>query len=321
MTLQGPGSGSAPHAASATGQKSGSLRAYWELGKPRLSMMAVFAVVAGAYMAWPARTTSPPWDLLVATTIGTFLAAVGAAALNMYRERELDPLMHRTQDRPLPSGRLQPKNVLWFGAITSLVGVLLVLFGAAPLREDGSRLVGELNWAAGSLCALIVISYVLVYTPMKTRTPLNTLVGAIPGALPPVVGHAAVVGFALPQLVLFAILFCWQIPHFLAIAWRYREDYARAGMQMLPVLDPTGHRTGITMLLYVGGLVIASTLPFLTQMAEGQYLVVALLLDILFFVPVLFAALTRREAAMRMTFVVSIIYLPLLLIAMVMWRK
>ena len=299
----------------------GTLRAYWELGKPRLSMMAVFAVVAGAYMAWPSRSSSPPLDLLVATTLGTFLAAVGAAALNMYRERHLDPLMHRTQGRPLPTGRLSPRSVLAFGATMSVLGVLLVLFGAAPLAYDGTRSVGEWNWTAAGLCALIVISYVLVYTPMKTRTPLNTLVGAIPGGLPPVVGHAAVAGeLALPQLVLFAILFCWQIPHFLAIAWRYREDYARAGMQMLPVVDPTGHRTGIAMLLYVGGLGIASLIPYVTQMADSLYLVVAILLDVIFFVPVLFAALTRRDVAMRMTFLVSIVYLPLLLIAMV-WRR
>ena len=299
----------------------GTLRAYWELGKPRLSMMAVFAVVAGAYMAWPSRSSSPPLDLLVATTLGTFLAAVGAAALNMYRERHLDPLMHRTQGRPLPTGRLSPRSVLVFGATMSVLGVLLVLFGAAPLAYDGTRSVGEWNWTAAGLCALIVISYVLVYTPMKTRTPLNTLVGAIPGGLPPVVGHAAVAGeLALPQLVLFAILFCWQIPHFLAIAWRYREDYARAGMQMLPVVDPTGHRTGIAMLLYVGGLGIASLIPYVTQMADSLYLVVAILLDVIFFVPVLFAALTRRDVAMRMTFLVSIVYLPLLLIAMV-WRR
>ena len=245
----------------------GVIRSYWELGKPRLSMMAVFAVVAGAYMAWPSRSSGPPLDLLVVTTLGTFLAAIGAAALNMYRERDLDVLMHRTQDRPLPTGRLSPRNVLVFGAIASVLGVLLVLFGAAPLAGDGSRTPGEWNWPAASLCALIVISYVLVYTPMKTRTPLNTLVGAIPGALPPVVGHAAVAGDFVPgQLVLFTILFFWQIPHFLAIAWRYREDYARAGMQMLPVVDPTGHRTGITMLLYVGGLGIASLLPYVTHM-------------------------------------------------------
>lgn len=304
-----------------TSTNAGTLGAYWELGKPRLSMMAVFAVVAGAYMAWPSRSSHPPLDLLVATTLGTFLAAIGAAALNMYRERHLDPLMHRTQGRPLPTGRLSPRSVLVFGAIMSVLGVLLVLLGASPLGADGARAVGDWNWTAAGLCALIVISYVLVYTPMKTRTPLNTLVGAIPGGLPPVVGHAAVAGeLAMPQLVLFAILFCWQIPHFLAIAWRYREDYARAGMQMLPVVDPTGHRTGIAMLLYVGGLGIASLIPYVTHMADSHYLVIALLLDAIFFVPVLFAALTRRDVAMRMTFLVSIIYLPLLLIAMV-WRR
>jgi protoheme IX farnesyltransferase len=120
--------------------------------------------------------------------------------------------------------------------------------------------------------------------------------------------------------VLFAILFCWQIPHFLAIAWRYRDDYARAGMRMLPVVDPTGHRTAITMLLYTAGLGVASLLPFVLGMADDRYAVIALFLDLLFFVPVLFAALTRREVAMRMTFLTSIVYLPLLLIAMV-WAR
>jgi protoheme IX farnesyltransferase len=304
----------------------GKLRAYWELGKPRLSLFAVLAVIAGAYMAWPAHGSHPPFDLLVATTVGTFLAAIGAAALNMYRERELDPLMKRTQGRPLPSGRLAPRQVLGFGLTTSTLGVLCVLVGASPLANDGSRPGGAWNWTAAALCAAIVVSYVLVYTPMKVRTPLNTLVGAIPGALPPVVGHAAVIGYlALPQLVLFAILFCWQIPHFLAIAWRYREDYARAGMQMLPVVDPSGYRTALTMLLYVAGLGLASFLPFVTGMLHpdlaDRYIVVALLLDVLFFVPTAFAALTRRDAAMRMTFAASLAYLPLLLLAMVLTRQ
>ncbi|HEX6811218.1 MAG TPA: heme o synthase [Planctomycetota bacterium] len=305
-----------------TGSLGGKLRAYWELGKPRLSAMAVFAVVAGAYMAWPSRRSHPPVDVLVATTLGTFLAAVGAAALNMFRERELDSLMHRTQGRPLPTGRLSSREVLVFGCTMSAIGVLCVLFGAAPLRADGSQSVGELNWTAALVCAAIVVSYVLVYTPMKVMTPLNTLVGAIPGGLPPVVGHAAIVGqLALPQLVLFAIVFCWQIPHFLAIAWRYREDYARAGMRMLPVVDPTGHRTAIVMVLYVACLGIASLVPFVTQMADDRYAVIAVLLNILFFVPTIFAALTRREVAMRMTFLTSIVYLPLLLLAMVWARK
>lgn len=297
------------------------VRAYWELGKPRLSALAVFAVIAGACMAWPSPRTTPPWDLLLATTLGTFLAAIGSAALNMYRERHLDPLMLRTQRRPLPSGRLAPGEVLTFGALAAAAGVLVVLLGAAPLRDDGSRRPGDWNPVAALVCAAIVVSYVVVYTPMKVRTPLNTLVGAIPGALPPVVGHAAVTGrLALPQLVLFAIVFCWQIPHFLAIAWRYRDDYARAGMRMLPVVDPTGYRTAVTMLLYMAGLGIASFLPFVLRMAGERYAAVAVLLNVLFFVPTLFAALTRRESAMRATFVTSIVYLPLLLAAMV-WDR
>jgi heme o synthase len=305
-----------------TGSPGGKLRAYWELGKPRLSLLAVFAVVAGVYMGWPAKETHPPTDLLLATTIGTFLAAVGSAALNMYRERHLDPLMVRTQGRPLPSGRLTPRAVLVFGLVASVLGVLSVLIGASPLAGDGSRPIGAWNWTAGGLSAAIVLSYVLIYTPMKVRTPLNTLVGAIPGALPPVVGHAAVVGeLALPQAVLFAILFCWQIPHFLAIAWRYREDYARAGMRMLPVLDPTGYRTALTMLVYVAGLGIASFLPYFTRMCDERYAVAAFLLDVIFFVPTVFAALTRRDSAMRMTFLTSIVYLPLLFVAMVLTRR
>jgi len=309
----------APIAVTSSG---GKLRAFWELGKPRLSALAVFAVIAGAWMAWPAKGSNPPFDLLFATTFGTFLCAVGSGALNMYRERHLDPLMKRTQGRPLPTGRLSPREVLVFGVVTTIVGVLFVLFGAAPLSfVDGTRSIGTLNWTAAILCASIVGSYVAVYTPMKTKTPLNTLVGAIPGALPPVFGHAAVTGaLAMPQLVLFAIVFCWQIPHFLSIAWRYRDDYAKAGMQMLPVVDPTGHRTAITMLLYVGGLGIASLIPYYTQMAGQRYAVIAVLLDIVFVVPTAFAALTRRDTAMRMTFVTSIVYLPVLLTAMV-WDK
>jgi heme o synthase len=285
----------------------------------------VFAVVAGVYIGWPSRTSHPPLDLLISTTIGTFLAAIGSAALNMWRERHLDPLMERTRGRPLPSGRLSPREVLGFGIVSSTLGVLLVLIGAAPLAADGSRPPGQWNWTAGLLCAAIVASYVLVYTPMKVKTSLNTLVGAIPGALPPVVGHAAVTGhLALAQAVLFLILFCWQIPHFLSIAWRYREDYARAGMQMLPVVDPSGYRTATTMLLYVAGLGVASFLPAITGLVNrdyvDRYLVVAMLLNVLFFVPTVFAALTRRDAAMRMTFVASIVYLPLLFLAMVLTR-
>jgi protoheme IX farnesyltransferase len=261
-------------------------------------------------MGWTPHT--PPLGVVVGTTLGTFLIAVGAAALNMYREHELDCRMLRTQGRPLPSRRLTPRQALRFGILTGALGALTLLLAS--------------NLLATAICTSILLSYVLVYTPMKTRTPLNTLVGAIPGALPPVVGFAAVsgkVGFG--ALVLFAILFCWQIPHFLAIAWRWREDYARGGFRMLPVVDPSGHRTTTTMLLYVAGLGIASLVPVVMQvqgsrMAGSRYAAIAICLDILFFVPAVWAALRRTEAAMRMTFHVSLIYLPLLFAAMV-WDR
>lgn len=283
------------------------LRAYLELGKPRLSALAVFAVVAGCFMGWTPNGT-PPLDVVAGTTIGTFLVAVGAAALNMHRERELDRLMVRTQDRPLPSGRLRPAQVFGFGIASATAGIATLLVTS--------------NLLATALCATILLSYVLLYTPMKTRTPLNTLVGAIPGALPPVVGWAAVTGkLGFGAAILFAILFCWQIPHFLAIAWRHREDYARAGMRMLPVVDPDGARTRTTMLLYVAGLGIASMLPAVVKMAGEVYLVTALLLDVIFFVPAVMAAWTRWESAMRMTFLASLVYLPLLLSVMVLDRQ
>lgn len=283
------------------------LGAFLELGKPRLSALAVFAVVAGCFMGWTPNGT-PPLDIVVATTCGTFLVAAASAAFNMLRERELDARMHRTQARPLPSGRLEPREVFWFGIGTAAAGIGLLLAFSTLL--------------AAAVCTLILLSYVLVYTPMKTKTPLNTLVGAIPGALPPVVGCAAVTGrLGFGAAILFAILFCWQIPHFLAIAWRYREDYARAGMRMLPVVDPAGERTRLTMLLYTAGLGIASLLPFVVRMAGEVYLGTAICLDALFFAPAVTAAFTRWESAMRMTFLVSIVYLPLLLLVMVLDRQ
>lgn len=295
------------NAMAATPAKPGVLRAYLELGKPRLSAMAVFAVVAGCFLGWT-PSGIPPLDVVLATTVGTFLVAAASAALNMYRERELDALMLRTQGRPLPSGRLQPKQVLRFGIVLAVLGEGLLFAFSTPL--------------AAFVCFLILFSYVLVYTPMKVKTPMNTLVGAIPGALPPVVGFAAVTGkVGFGAAILFMILFCWQIPHFLAIAWRHRHDYARAGMRMLPVVDPDGARTRSTMLLYVAGLGIASMLPAIVRMGGEVYLATAILLDVMFFVPAVMAACTRWESAMRLTFLVSLVYLPLLLTVLVLDRQ
>ena len=283
--------------------------AYAELGKLRLSSLAVFAVLAGLFLGWsppPDGSPLPGWWLCFNTMLGTILVAVGGNALNMYLERDLDPRMERTEGRPLPSGRLRPGEVLGFGLITASGGVLLLALTT--------------NVYATALCATICVTYVLVYTPMKRRSTLNTLVGAVPGALPPVVGYAASAGHLDQRaLVLFFILFFWQIPHFLAIAWRYRDQYRSAGMKMLPVVDPDGSTTSIQMIIYCLSLIIVSVLPSMPciGMTGRLYLVVALILGVMFLIATAVAAILRRPAAMRQCFLVSIIYLPLLFTVMV----
>jgi len=287
----------------AAGSASSKIGAYVELGKPRLSSMAIFAVLAGLLLG---SESSPAWVLTVATITGTILVAIGGNSLNMFLERDTDQAMHRTENRPLPSGRLTPNEVLAFGVITWAIGIVcLAVFT---------------NLTATVLCGVIGVTYVFVYTPMKRRTSLNTLVGAVPGALPPVVGYTAGKGHIdQAAVVLFFILFLWQIPHFLAIAWRYRDDYRRAGMKMLPVLDSDGRTTGVQMVVYCVCLVVVSVLPSFPFVGlTGEfYLFAATLLGALFLVATVFAATQRRPAAMRMCFLVSIMYLPLLFTAMV----
>ena len=275
-----------------------------ELAKFRLSALAVFAVVAGIYLG---TRGDPDLGLVLYVTAGTFLIAVGGNALNMWIEREHDRQMVRTADRPLPSGRLSPPVVLGFGIACAVVGVAIMAWVT--------------NVTATVLAASIFVLYVGAYTPLKRVTSLNTIVGAVPGALPPVVGYAAA-GHALDRgaMVLFLILFFWQIPHFLAIAWRYREDYARGGMKMLPVVDPDGRSTAQQMLLYTAALVFASIMPYGIRMVGQAYLGVAVCLNVLFFVIVAIAAIWRMDTAMRQTFLVSIIYLPILFAVMVLDR-
>ena len=282
-------------------------RLFLQLGKPRLSAMAIFAVVAGYYLG----VDAPAWTVDVVhvgvLALGTFLVAMAGNALNMYLERGPDARMPRTQARPLPSGRLAPREVAVYGIVIGLIGL--------------GVLAANTNALATATCAAIFVTYVLVYTPLKRRTTLNTLVGAVPGALPPVVGYAAGRGsLDLGAGVLFLILFLWQIPHFLAISWRYREDYRRGGMVMLSVVDESGRRVALQMLLYCSALVMVSTLPYALKMSGDIYIALATCLGVLFLVPCALAALLRSEAAMRQCFYVSIVYLPLLLIAMVLDR-
>ena len=281
-------------------------RAFLELGKLRLSSLAVFAVVAGLYMGTP-RGIAVDSTLLMAATLGSLLVAAAGNALNMLLERDVDPLMERTRDRPLPTGRLTPSEVRIFGITCAAIGIALLAIAT--------------NLLATVLCAAVLVTYVFVYTPLKRTTEFNTIVGAIPGALPPVVGYVAVRG-AIDEAAaaLFAILFLWQIPHFLAISWRYRQDYARGGMKMLAVRDVQGRMVRRQMLVYTFALIAVSLLPYRLGMTGGAYLASAALLGFVFAVPVFCAAVLRWESAVRQTFVVSIIYLPLLLGVMVLDR-
>src|SRR5581483_4310391 len=202
---------------------------YLELTKPRVAVLVLFTVAIGALLA---SGGLPHFPVLFHTLVGTALVAGGASALNQLFERHSDSLMQRTENRPLPSGRLQPIEVLTFGAVTGAGGVAyLAVFLHQPL--------------AAVVAGFTFLSYVFVYTPLKRLTTLNTIIGAVPGALPPVIGWAAVRGSLDVEIfALFLIMFLWQVPHFLAIAWIYRDDYARAGLRMLPTVDPDGGITG-----------------------------------------------------------------------------
>jgi protoheme IX farnesyltransferase len=266
------------------------------LTKPRLNLLVLVTTLGGLYLASPGGVST---SLLVHTLVGTALVAGGAAALNQVWERETDRLMRRTSIRPMPRGRLTVREGTWFGVLLSAAGLAELTVGA--------------NATAAAVAAATSISYVLVYTPLKARTSLATLVGAIPGALPPVIGWAAATGdITLPALVLFGIVFFWQMPHFLAIAWMHRDDYARAGIPLLPVLEPDGRRTGHQALLYAAALWPVSLLPALVGLADAPYSIVATGLGLAF---IWLSALFARERSMlsaRRLFLFSITYLPLL---------
>ena len=274
---------------------------YVTLTKPRLNLLVLVTTLAGLYLAAPSGV---PLSILLHTMVGTALVAGGAAALNQVWERRTDALMRRTAVRPVPAGRLRSGESAWFGIVMSGVGLAELTFGV--------------NVVAASVAAATLISYVLVYTPLKTRTSLATLVGAIPGALPPVIGWAAAThDISLSSLVLFGIVFFWQMPHFLAIAWLFRDDYARAGIPLLPVLEPDGRRTGQQALLYTAVLWPVSVVPAVIGLAGALYLGIATVLGVLFIWLALRFAQDRSMPHARTLFLFSITYLPLLLGALV----
>ena len=280
------------------------LNDYLILTKVRITVLVLVTTAAGFLLA-----SGPRLDLVLLgwTLLGTGLAASGAAALNQVLEREADSRMQRTAARPIPAGRMTAAHGLW-------VGLGLALSGVAVLAA-------RVNWLTALLALATVVLYVGVYTPLKRMTPLNTIVGAIPGAIPPVMGWTAVTGaLGLPAWVLFAILFLWQLPHFLAIAWIFRDDYRRGGFPMLPVVDADGRATGRQVALYCAALIPVSLIPTFLGLTGPIYFFGALVLGLGFLAAGLMMALRRRGKEARRVLLASVTYLPLLLVLLVVDR-
>jgi len=278
--------------------------AYVALTKPDVTFLVVITTVAGFYLG----SNGPlNWPLLLNTLGGTLLVAAGTAALNQYVEREMDSMMRRTAARPLPSGTLQPREVMIFGVTTIVLGAIWLLLAV--------------NWLSALVAVLTSILYLGLYTPLKTRTTLSTAVGAIPGALPPLIGWAASHGsLSLGGWVLFAILFFWQFPHFMAIAWMYREDYKRAGIQMLPVVDAKGDATFRQIITTSAVLVWVSALPSVLGMAGIYYFFGALALGMILLQVGLWANRSRTNTRAKWLMHATVAHIPILLAWLVLDR-
>ena len=282
-------------------RRAGGFGDYLALTKPRLNFLVVATSAAGYYLGGPGSADVVSMAEAVA---GTALVAGGAAVLNQLYERDTDALMRRTRMRPLPAGRVAPADARTFGLALSVAGLVL--------------LAARANWLSAALALATLVTYLAIYTPMKRRTSLATLVGAIPGALPALIGWTASHGsIAKGGAALFAIVFLWQIPHFMAIAWLYREDYGKAGFPMLSVTDPEGRRAGRQAVSYAAALVPVSLAPAYIGLAGSVYFASALVLGLaLLALAVRFSA-TRSDAAARALFFGSITYLPLIWIIMI----
>ncbi len=266
------------------------------LTKPRLNFLVLVTTLAAFYLGGGAEQ---PLLVLLHTVIGTALVAGGASALNQVWERDTDRLMRRTRLRPLPDMRLHPQDAMWFGVLLSAIGVAEFALGV--------------NIRTAAIALITLLSYVLLYTPLKRRTSLSTIVGAVPGALPALMGWSAATNtLSIEGWVLCGIVFMWQMPHFLAIAWMYRDDYARAGIPLLPVIEPDGRSTGRQAVIYAVALIPVSFLPSAVGLASAWYLAGAIVLGAILLVLSLEFAATRSLVAARRLFFTTILYLPLL---------
>lgn len=279
--------------------------AFAELTKPRIAFMLVLTSAAGFYLG---NRGTFDLALFANAMLGIVLLAFGVATLNQYLERSTDTLMDRTAVRPLPTGRVTPFEALVFGILLCLAAETYLFFLVNPL----TALLG----------VTVIIGYVFLYTPLKTRTPASTAVGAIPGAMPPLMGWTAATGeITLGGWALFTFLFLWQFPHFLAIATMYREQYARAGILMLPVVEPSGKITSRQIVMFALMMVIVSFAPFFLGFGGLPFLAAALLLGIWFLIESFMAAKAKTPKTARRLLLVSVIYLPLLFAVMVLDKR
>jgi heme o synthase len=278
------------------------LRDYITLTKPRLNSLAILTTLAGFYLGSPRPLN---WGLMIWSLLGTTAVAGGCGTLNQWLEAEADSRMARTRKRPLPAGRLKKEQAFWFGAGLSTLGVAILFL----LVNDLAALLG----------AAALVSYIALYTPLKKITSLCTVVGAVPGAIPPMMGWAAATREIGPEgWTLFAVLFFWQMPHFLSIGWIYRDDYARAGFPMLAVIDPKGGSTGLMAVVYAVALLPVSLLPGYFHMTGKVYFWLALVLSSAFLYYSCRMAWRRTLSNARGLFWFSITYLPVLFLVMVL---
>lgn len=277
---------------------------YVILMKPELTMLAVLTALGGAYLAAAGEVH---YSILAFTLLGTVLVGGGAGALNQYLERKFDAMMRRTENRPLPSGRLRDHQAILFGIVASISGVILL--GAFT------------HILAGALAAVTLATYLFLYTPLKRITPYATVVGGIPGALPPLIGWAAVTGdLTIGAWSIFFVLFFWQMPHFLSLAWMYRKDYARAGFKMLTVVEPTGASASRQILIYCLALIPAVLFPALVGILGVFYAIGAFLLSIGFLALALRLYSDRSNASAKRLFHGSLIFLSGLMGVMLLDR-